>query len=193
MRFTVGDFPTAWQRLEVRILMGCTVSVVLFAAAMNLIVKSVGKPSRGPLMPSGIRQPPIRAFMDDMIVSAKTVIEGRWTFKELEGMISWARLKFKPSKSRSLVVRKGKVRGETFKFAGEQTPTVGDKSVKYLGKKFDATLAHSGNSKEIQTQLVDWLSKIQSLDLSTDGLATDTMAIIGKRVSTVQSFRQKDQ
>ncbi|CAC5420998.1 unnamed protein product [Mytilus coruscus] len=76
MRFTVGDFTTAWQRLEIGILTGFIVSVVLFAAAMNLIVKSVEKPSRGPLMSSGIRQPPVRAFMDDMNVTAQTVIEG---------------------------------------------------------------------------------------------------------------------
>ncbi|XP_052093724.1 uncharacterized protein LOC127729844 [Mytilus californianus] len=165
MRFTVGDFTTAWQRLEVGILTGCTVSVVLFAAAMNLILKSVEKPSRGPLMSSGIRQPPIRAFMDDMTVTAKTVIEGKWTLKELEGMISWARMKFKPSKSRSLVVRNGKVRDETFELAGEQIPTVGDNPVKCLGKKFDASLADSGNTKEIHMQLVDWLSKIDKSGL----------------------------
>ncbi|CAC5424244.1 unnamed protein product [Mytilus coruscus] len=55
--------------------------VVLFAAAMNLITKSVEKPSRGPLISSGIRQPPIRAFMDSMTVTAITVIKGRWTLE----------------------------------------------------------------------------------------------------------------
>ncbi|VDI13372.1 Hypothetical predicted protein [Mytilus galloprovincialis] len=72
----------------------------------------------------GVRQPPVRAFMDDMTVTAKTVIEGRWTLEELERMIKWAGMKFKPSKSRSLIVRKGKVQDETFLLAGEKIPTV---------------------------------------------------------------------
>ncbi|XP_076109046.1 uncharacterized protein LOC143077044 [Mytilus galloprovincialis] len=115
---------------------------------MNLIVKSVEKPSRGPLLSSGVRQPPVRAFMDDMTVTAKTVIEGRWTLEELERMIKWASMKFKPSKSRSLIVRKGKVQDETFELPGEKIPTVGEKPVKCLGKKFDATLADMALTEE---------------------------------------------
>ncbi|XP_076079229.1 uncharacterized protein LOC143049501 [Mytilus galloprovincialis] len=144
---------------------GPNVSVVLFAAAMNLIVKSVENPSRGPLLSSGVRQPPVRAFMDDMTVTAKTVIEGRWSLEELERMIKWARMKFKPSKSRSLIVRKGKVQDETFELAGEKIPTVGEKPVKCLGKKFDATPANMVNMGEVQVQLVEWLTKIDKSGL----------------------------
>ncbi|XP_076113544.1 uncharacterized protein LOC143081178 [Mytilus galloprovincialis] len=139
---------------------GPNVSVVLFAAAMNLIVKSVEKTRRGPLLSSGVRQPPVRAFMDDMTVTSKTVIEGKWTLEVLERMIKWARMKFKPSKSRSLIVRKGKVQDETFELAGEKIPTVGEKPVKCLGKMFDATLADMVNMGEVQVQLVEWLTKI---------------------------------
>ncbi|VDI39239.1 Hypothetical predicted protein [Mytilus galloprovincialis] len=59
-------------------------------------MKSVEKPRRGPLMLSGRRQPPIRAFIDDMTVTANPKIEGKWTLQELAGMISWATMKFKP-------------------------------------------------------------------------------------------------
>ncbi|XP_076075792.1 uncharacterized protein LOC143046522 [Mytilus galloprovincialis] len=127
--------------------------------------EKVEKPSRGPLLSSGVRQPPVRAFMDDMTVTAKTVIEGRWTLEELERMIKWARMKFKPSKSRSLIVRKGKVQDETFELAGEKIPTVGEKPVKCLGKKFDATLADMVNMGEVQVQLVEWLTKIDKSGL----------------------------
>ena len=87
MRFTVGDETTKWQRLEIGIVTGCTISVILFAAAMNLIVKSVERTSRGPVMESGIRQPPTRAFMDDMTITARSVVEGRWMLEDLEEMI----------------------------------------------------------------------------------------------------------
>ncbi|CAC5424243.1 unnamed protein product [Mytilus coruscus] len=125
---------------------------------MNPIAKSVKNPV-GPLISSGIRQPPIRAFMDGMTVTTITVIKGRWTLEELGGMISWATMKFKPNTSRSFVVRKGKVRDNTLELAREKIPTVRDEPVKSFGKKFDTTLTDSENTKEIQKQLVDWLSK----------------------------------
>ncbi|XP_063427466.1 uncharacterized protein LOC134710973 [Mytilus trossulus] len=119
LRFTVGDFTTSWQRLEVGIVTGCTISVILFSAAMNMIVKSVEKKSRGPWMKSEVLQPLGRAFMDDMTISTKTVIEARWTLRELDKMITWARMKVKPNKSRSLVVNNGKVKEERFKIGDE--------------------------------------------------------------------------
>ncbi|VDI31355.1 Hypothetical predicted protein [Mytilus galloprovincialis] len=47
-------------------------------------------------MSSGRRQPPIRAFIDDMTVTANPTIEGKWTLQELAGMKSYATMKFKP-------------------------------------------------------------------------------------------------
>ncbi|VDI21700.1 Hypothetical predicted protein [Mytilus galloprovincialis] len=54
---SVGDFTTSSQRLEVGIVTGCTISVILFSAAMNIIVKSVERKRRGIWMKSGVRQP----------------------------------------------------------------------------------------------------------------------------------------
>ena len=80
---------TTWQRLEVGIAMDrCTVSVTLFAAAMNMLIKSVETSSRRPLMASGIRQPPTQAFMDDMTITSKSVVECRtckWRLKDWNG------------------------------------------------------------------------------------------------------------
>ena len=66
IRFNVGERTTNWQRLEKGIITGCTISVVIFASAVNLIVKSAEKKCKDPLMRSGIRQPPVKAFMDDL-------------------------------------------------------------------------------------------------------------------------------
>lgn len=46
-------------------------------------------------MKAGIRQPSVRAFMDDMTISTKAAIEAKWTLKEIEEVISWARMKSK--------------------------------------------------------------------------------------------------
>ncbi|VDI54010.1 Hypothetical predicted protein [Mytilus galloprovincialis] len=152
LRFTVGDFTTSWQRLEVGIVTGCTISVILFSAAMNMIVKSVEKKSRGPWMKSGVRQPPGRAFMDDMTISTKTVIEARWTLQELDKMITWARMKVKPSKSRSLVVKNGKVKEERFKIGDESNTN----SLREANKL---------NVEDTYKQLDDWLKAVDKSGL----------------------------
>ena len=82
--------------------------------------------------------------MDYMAISTKTVVEARWTLEEFEKVISWARMKVKPSKSRSLVLQKGRVSDVRFKI-GEVIQTVTEKPVKCLGKMFDDTLVTLGN------------------------------------------------
>ena len=99
MRFTVGNYTTTLQRLEVGIVTGCTISVILFAAAMNLIVKYA----------SGVQQPSTRAFMNGMTITANAVIEGRWMMEDLEFLINSARKQFKPDKYRDVVLKKGKI------------------------------------------------------------------------------------
>ena len=39
MHFTTEDFTTAWQRLEIGIAAGCTISVILFLLAMEMILQ----------------------------------------------------------------------------------------------------------------------------------------------------------
>ncbi|TWW71600.1 hypothetical protein D4764_16G0000970 [Takifugu flavidus] len=65
LRVTSGSVTSDWHRLEKGIITGCTISV-LFVLAMNMVVKAAEVESRGPLSRSGARQPPIRAYMDDL-------------------------------------------------------------------------------------------------------------------------------
>ena len=96
VRHTVGDKQTRWQRLEKGIVAGCTISVILFTAAMNLLVKTAEKECRGPKTKSGIRQPPIRAIMDDLTTTVPSIVGTRWILRGLEDGITWARMVFKP-------------------------------------------------------------------------------------------------
>ena len=53
----------------------------------------------------------------------------------LDGLMAWCRLNFKPKKSRSLSVRKGKVDAATaFAIANTQIPTVSEEPVNSLGR-----------------------------------------------------------
>jgi len=74
MRFSVTDYTTSWQDLEIGIVTGCTISVIIFAATVNFLIKCTERISRGAVSKeTGIVQPPTRAFMDDMTVMTRTI------------------------------------------------------------------------------------------------------------------------
>ena len=125
LRVTSGTKTSDWHRLERGIITGCTISATLFSLAMNMIIKSAEVECRGPRVMSGIQQPPLRAYMDDITVTTSSVISCKWIVRGLEKLIVWARMRFKPGKSSSLVLQKGKIKSTArFTIAGEFTPTV---------------------------------------------------------------------
>ncbi|KAL7849539.1 hypothetical protein SRHO_G00211620 [Serrasalmus rhombeus] len=46
--------------------------------------------------------------MDDQTVTTESVPGCRWILKGFEKLMKWARMRFEPAKSRSMVLRKGK-------------------------------------------------------------------------------------
>lgn len=78
--------------------------VKLLVAAMNLSVKTVEK-TRGAVLASASQQDPVKAFVDDLTITAKSFPEGCWILENLCKIIAGARMEFKPSQSRSLVLR----------------------------------------------------------------------------------------
>jgi len=108
LRFSVGDQLTKWQKLEKGIVTGCTVSVVLFVMGMNLLINAAIRETRGPKTESGIYLPSSRGFMDDLTLTTPTHVQARWMLTALTDFASWARMKFKAVKSRSLIIKKGK-------------------------------------------------------------------------------------
>ncbi|XP_052260998.1 uncharacterized protein LOC127865149 [Dreissena polymorpha] len=161
MRFSTREIITDWQRLEVGIVTGCTISVVLFTPAMNLIVKSAEKPFRGPKMTFGCIQPPTRAFMDDMTITAKSYVKGRWMVKDIGELMEWARMKFKPQKSRSMVLRKGQIQESARSRIEDQLiPTVKEQPVKCLGKWFRDSLNDQQSIKDTVVHMESWLKDV---------------------------------
>ena len=120
---------------------------------------------RGPLSRSGVRQSPIRAYMDDLTVTT-SVIGGRWLLKGLERNMTWARMYFKPAKFRSLVLKKGKVMEKVrFIVAGETIPTLSEKPIKSLGKTFNSSLKDTAAKQKTIKDLEEWLTKIDKSGL----------------------------
>lgn len=78
--------------LEKGIMAGCTISVVLFVAAMNLLLKAAGMQCRGPKADDDTRHPSWGAFMDDVTVI--TPMDTQWILSALEKMANWSRMQF---------------------------------------------------------------------------------------------------
>ena len=165
MRFTVNGYTTALQRLEIGIITGCTISVIIFAAAVNLLLKSVENQSRGAISRTGTVQPPTRAFMDDMTVMTRTIQQGRWTLNDLNDIFTWARMRFKPVKSRSLVIKKGRPKKVIFTINGVQIPTVEEKPIKCLGKWYNITGSDKENVEQMVSQAEKWLQEVDKSGL----------------------------
>ncbi|KAK0151167.1 hypothetical protein N1851_007647 [Merluccius polli] len=101
------------------------------------------------------------AFMDDLTVMTESVPGCRWILKGLEKLVEWARMRFKPIKSRSMVLRKGKWRTSS----GTAIPTITEKPVKSLGKVFDCSLRDTTSIQSTCTELDGWLKSVDKSGL----------------------------
>ncbi|XP_060062635.1 uncharacterized protein LOC132543183 [Ylistrum balloti] len=133
---------------------------------MNLIIKAADRETRGPKTSSGVRVPPNRGFMDDLTITTTTHVQARWILSALEETVGWARMKFKPRKSRCVVIKKGKVtRKFKLSIQQEEIPTIVDNPIKCLGKWFDASLNDNKNIKRLQNQVEEGLRRIDKSGL----------------------------
>ncbi|GFN77559.1 reverse transcriptase [Plakobranchus ocellatus] len=105
--------------------MGCTISPILFVMAMEVILKAAGG-SAGPAnLGGGCSMPPLTAFMDDTTIICSKEDETRRMLTRLDDLMSWCIMEFKPKKSLSLSIRRGKIdEATTFTVAEQQIPTV---------------------------------------------------------------------
>ncbi|KAK0153078.1 putative ferric-chelate reductase 1 [Merluccius polli] len=159
MCFTCGNFTTDRQRLEVGIVTGDEPSY-----------KSAEKLHRCAVPAGGIQQAPIRAFMDDLTITAKSVPQGRWILDDLVELTNWARMEIKPAKSRSLILMRGRVEYQFlfqffFKIREDIIPTVQEKPVRSLGKWYRADLNDKESVKEMFIQAETWMTSLEKSGL----------------------------
>ena len=119
-----------------------------------------------PKMNTDIRQPPSRGFMDDLTIITSTHVQARWILNALEETATWARMTFKPKKSRSLVIKKGKVTQQFhLKVQGEVIPTIVGNPIKCLGKWYDDSLNDRKNVSRIKQQVEEGMRNIDKTGL----------------------------
>lgn len=133
---------------------------------MSMLVKAAEVECRGPLSRSSIHQSPFQAYMDHLTVTATSVAGCHWLLQGLERLFTWARMVFKPAKSRSLVLRKVKVEDKyRFSLAGALIPSVSEKPVKSLGKIFNSTLKDTAAVQSAGKELKRWISAVDKSGL----------------------------
>ena len=141
MRFSSNSYTTDWIILEIGIVMGCTISPILFVMAMEVILKAAEGSAGLANLGGGCYMPPLKAFMEDTTLICSNEAERRQMLECLDGLMSWCRMNFKRKKSRSLSVRKGKKdAATTFIVVNKQIPTVSEKPVKSLGRWYNSSM-----------------------------------------------------
>ena len=77
MRFTMGQFTTSYQALEVGIPMVCTISPILFVMAMEILTKAVQNVCKGVEIAPRMELPLLRAFIDDLTLLNPSTVESQ--------------------------------------------------------------------------------------------------------------------
>lgn len=163
--FNTTEFTTSWQCLEVGIMAGCTISPLAFTMAMEVIIRASKWVVGGQRAESGLRLPPLRAYMDDITTLTTTVPCTRRLLRKLEENISWARMKIKPSKSRSISIVKGTLSDLKFFIGEDAIPTVSEQPVKSLGRWYDASLKDKDQVQQLRKDIISGLQSIDNTQL----------------------------
>ena len=153
-----GSFTTDWQRLEVGIAAGCTISVILFVLVMEMLRKSCR--CEGAEIAT-----PLQSFMDDITLLVRGEGVTRRILERLDELIAWSRMKFKAKKSRSATLRKGVQREVRYFIGGQPIPTVKEKPVKSLGRLYQKSLSDRNHGQLIQQSAEAGLKAIDKTSL----------------------------
>lgn len=89
-RITTQDSTTTWQQLEISIMAGCTISLLAFTMAMELIIRESQWVVGGDCLENGLHLPPIRVYMDDMMTLTTTKACTKLLLDKLQKNIGWA-------------------------------------------------------------------------------------------------------
>ena len=161
IRFTTKNFTTQWQRVEKGIVTGCTLSVILFATSMTMLLSSTKRETKGPVTVSGQQQENARLYMDDVSTTARSITQTHHLLEEISRFFSWARLTVKPEKCRVLVIEKGVAVNKPVVWNNQEITSVLQKPIRYLGKEYNYSLTDQKQMQETLKKTKDSLRKIE--------------------------------
>ena len=163
MKYTIKDYTTKWQALEISIMMGCGISPLLFVLAMELILWGAANMSKGVMKNEHLTLPPSRALMDDNTILVPSKIAADGLLQRYYDLFTWAIMKAKPKKSWSLSLVRASVSEIHFKIGGDTIPTVREKPVKNLGCLYTIPLTDHHRGSEVQKVALKGLKSIDKI------------------------------
>ena len=134
--------PSSWHHHLRGIFIGCTASIILFLSAINVIIEHISAVSEDEIY-KAMTSTPAKAFMDDMFLMSPCIpATTQVLLDRYAAALIWARMSFRASKSRFMVIGKGKVIDiSPFSFKGEIIPSIQANPVRFLGRTiFDFTV-----------------------------------------------------
>ena len=155
--------PSIWHQHFRGIFAGCTVSIILFLAGINIIIEyTLTSTASNFILSSKVSLPLVRAFMDDLNLMSTSVTGTQNLLSKCTKALSWAGMSFRADKSRSAIILKGKSLNTTpFKVKEPSTPSdfscyipsLQSKPVKFLGRIIDGSLTDRKSIKELEDKL----------------------------------------
>ena len=105
--------------------------------------------------------PPVKAFMNDMFFMSPSIPATQVLLDRCAIVLIWARMSFRGSKSRSMVIDKVKVIDiSPFSFKGEIIPSIHANPVRFLGRTIDLTVCDKHSIEKFVTEVLSCLKLI---------------------------------
>ena len=168
-RFTVQGWTSDWQKFSIGIFMGCTLSPILFVTTFNLLNEFVSQlsPKLYFMKKKDIHIPVLKEYMDDITICTASVASAEEVLRKVNEFMMWSRMRIKPTKSRSLVLKQGKVsQDEPFEVNGQVIPGVQNNPVKFLGRIINGDLNDKQAGVSLETSLKRWLTLLDKCVLT---------------------------
>ena len=171
-RVSTRSFTSDYHRLERGIMMGCSISPILFVTAFNLpLTRCLESPGLYEFSSPDLGLVPVqtaKGYVDDVVICTTSARECRKLLHRFDSDVKNLGMALKPAKCRSLSIQCGKVLNrELFKLGDTSLPTVVDQPTKFLGKFVDVGRCRSRSSKIYDTVL-QMMKKIDRSPLSGD-------------------------
>ena len=134
--------------------------------ARHLRIGYSGHSQRSGAMYSGgaCRRGPHGVDDTTLITNRKQVMQR--AINKVNDLLGWCRMEFKPAKSRSLALTRGKLRENVFFFVADQRiPIVSEDHVKNLGRIFDADLSNKKQEEAVKKQCKEGMDAIDRAPL----------------------------
>ena len=155
-----GTDQSEWHLHLRGIFIGCTVSIILFLAAVNFLIEFVCRDY------SCDDLTPMKAFMDDMFLMSDSIDQSKTLLDRCVTALTWAGMDFRASKSRSIVIFRGKLVEESpFTIKGERIPSIHERPIRFLGRQISSTLNDSEMLNSVVSALDAHLLLLDSCSL----------------------------